>query len=74
VRINSYANVENAVIMPYVNVGRGARLKNVVIDRGVEIPEGLVVGEDPEFDAKRFRTTEQGISLITQPMIDGLNK
>ncbi|MBR0717076.1 glucose-1-phosphate adenylyltransferase [Bradyrhizobium liaoningense] len=73
VRINSFANVENAVIMPYVNVGRGARLKNVVIDRGVEIPEGLVVGEDPAEDAKRFRTTEQGISLITQPMIDGLD-
>ena len=73
VRINSYGNVENAVIMPYVNVGRGARLKNVVIDRGVEIPEGLVVGEDPELDAKRFRTTEHGISLITQPMIDRLN-
>ena len=72
-RINSYANVENAVIMPYVNVGRGARLRNVVIDRGVEIPEGLVVGEDPDFDAKRFRTTESGISLITQPMIDRLN-
>jgi glucose-1-phosphate adenylyltransferase len=73
VRINSYANVENAVIMPYVNVSRGARLKNVVIDRGVEIPEGLVIGEDPEFDAKRFRTTEQGICLVTQPMIDRLN-
>ena len=72
-RINSYGNVENAVIMPYVNVGRGARLKNVVIDRGVEIPEGLVVGEDPDLDARRFRTTEQGISLITQPMIDRLN-
>jgi glucose-1-phosphate adenylyltransferase len=54
-------------------VGRHARLKNVVIDRGVRIPEGLVVGEDPELDAKRFRTTAQGISLITQPMIDGLN-
>jgi glucose-1-phosphate adenylyltransferase len=73
VRINSYSSVENAVIMPYVNVGRGARLRNVVIDRGVEIPEGLVVGEDPKFDAKRFRTTENGISLITQPMIDRLN-
>jgi glucose-1-phosphate adenylyltransferase len=73
VRVNSYANVENAVIMPYVNVGRGARLKNVVIDRGVEIPEGLVVGEDPELDARRFRTTEQGISLITQSMLDRLN-
>ncbi|MGY3484022.1 glucose-1-phosphate adenylyltransferase [Bradyrhizobium sp. USDA 4011] len=72
VHVNSYANVENAVIMPYVNVGRGARLRNVVIDRGVRIPEGLVVGEDPEFDGKRFRTTENGITLITQPMIDRL--
>ena len=36
-------------------IGRNARLKRVVIDRGVRIPEGLVVGEDPELDAKRFR-------------------
>ena len=59
--------------MPYVTVNRGARLKNVVIDRGVEIPEGLVVGEDPNHDSQRFRTTEQGISLITQSMLDRLN-
>jgi glucose-1-phosphate adenylyltransferase len=49
-----------------------ARLKNVVIDRGVVIPEGLVVGEDPVLDAKRFRRTDKGICLITQPMIDHL--
>jgi len=73
VHAHSYAAIENAVIMPYVTIGRHARLKNVVIDRGVSIPEGLVVGDDPEFDARRFRTTEQGISLITQPMIDRLN-
>ena len=73
VHINSYSHVENAVIMPYVNIGRRVRLKNVVIDRGVNIPEGLVVGDDPELDAKRFRTTAQGVSLITQPMIDRLN-
>ncbi|WP_407147817.1 glucose-1-phosphate adenylyltransferase [Bradyrhizobium sp. ORS 86] len=72
VHVNSYAYVENAVIMPYVNVGRGARLRNVVIDRGVRIPEGLVVGEDPNLDGQRFRRTSQGISLITQPMIDRL--
>jgi glucose-1-phosphate adenylyltransferase len=65
--------MENAVVMPYVSVGRHARLKNVVIDRGVLIPEGLVVGEDPELDAKRFRTTPNGIALITQPMIDRLD-
>jgi glucose-1-phosphate adenylyltransferase len=48
-------------------------LRSVVIDRGVQIPEGLVVGEDPDLDARRFRRTEQGITLITQPMIDKLN-
>jgi glucose-1-phosphate adenylyltransferase len=44
----------------------------VVVDRGVKIPEGLVVGEDIQADAKRFRRTENGIVLITQPMIDRL--
>ena len=60
------------MILPDVEIGRGARLSNVVIDRGVRIPEGLVVGEDPMLDAQRFRRTEQGICLITQPMIDRL--
>ena len=46
---------------------------NVVIDHGVKIPEGLVVGEDPEQDATRFRRTSRGICLITQPMIDRLD-
>ncbi len=73
VRVNSYALVEHAVILPHVNVGRGARLRNVVVDAAVRIPDGLVVGEDPEHDAQRFRRTERGICLITQPMIDRLN-
>ncbi|WP_371347095.1 glucose-1-phosphate adenylyltransferase [Ancylobacter sp. IITR112] len=72
VRINSYGSIENGVILPYVEIGRSARLKNVVIDSHVRIPEGLVVGEDPELDAKRFRRTEKGICLITQQMIDKL--
>ncbi|MDQ0469658.1 glucose-1-phosphate adenylyltransferase [Labrys wisconsinensis] len=72
VRINSYSEVENAVVLPYVNIARSARLKNVVIDRGVQIPEGLVVGEDPVLDDRRFRRTDKGICLITQPMIDRL--
>ena len=71
-RVNSFANVEHAVILPRADVGRSARLRNVVIDADVKIPEGLVVGEDPELDAKRFRRTERGICLITQPMIDRL--
>jgi glucose-1-phosphate adenylyltransferase len=73
VHVHSYASVENAVIMPYAEIGRGTRLNNVIIDRGVQIPDGLVVGEDPGNDAQRFRRTEQGICLITQPMIDRLS-
>ena len=72
VRAHSYAVLEGAVVQPYVEIGRHARLKNVVIDRGVKIPEKLVVGEDPELDAKRFRRTAKGTVLITQPMIDRL--
>jgi glucose-1-phosphate adenylyltransferase len=60
------------VVLPSVKIGRHAQLRNVVIDHGVVIPEGLIVGEDPVLDAKRFRRTESGICLITQPMIDKL--
>ena len=72
VTVHSYSDVENAVILPYVDVGRGAHLKNVVIDKGVKIPEGLIVGADPELDSRRFRRTASGLCLITQPMIDRL--
>ena len=72
VRINSYSAVEEAVILPHVEIERNVQLKRVVIDRGVVIPEGLVVGQDPELDAKRFRRTASGICLITKPMIDKL--
>ena len=72
VHTHSYATVEAAVVLPYAEIGRGAQLTNVVIDRGVRIPDGLVVGEDPVLDAARFRRTERGVCLITQPMIDAL--
>ena len=73
VRVNSYTHIDRAVILPYSSIGRGARLRNCVIDSGVQIPDGLVIGDDPEFDAKRFRRTDKGICLVTQPMIDRLN-
>jgi glucose-1-phosphate adenylyltransferase len=72
VRANSYSRLEGAVVLPNVKIGRRAQLSNVVIDHGVVIPEGLVVGEDPILDAKRFRRSENGICLITQTMIDKL--
>ncbi|WP_374635155.1 glucose-1-phosphate adenylyltransferase [Paracoccus sp. (in: a-proteobacteria)] len=69
VNTNSFATLDGAVVLPYVNVARHARLKNVVIDRGVRIPEGLVVGEDPIEDAKWFRVSDGGVTLITQEML-----
>lgn len=70
VHTNSYASLEGAIVLPYANIARHARLTKVVIDRGVRIPEGLVVGEDPVEDAKWFRVSEGGVTLITQPMLD----
>lgn len=74
VRANSYSELTGVVAMPYVEIGRGARLTNVVIDRSVKIPAELVVGEDAEADAARFHRTENGVCLITQDMIDRLEK
>ena len=73
VRVHSYSVLDHAVILPYAEIGRSVRLTNVVVDRGVRIPAGLVVGEDPELDGRRFRRTAEGICLITQPMIDKLS-
>ncbi len=72
VHVHSYGRLENTVIMPYVDVARGVRLKDVVVDRGVRLPAGLVIGEDRVLDAQRFRRTERGVCLVTQPMIDRL--
>ncbi|MDW6020986.1 glucose-1-phosphate adenylyltransferase [Mesorhizobium sp. BAC0120] len=71
-RINSYSTLEEVVMLPDCVIGRHVRLNRVVLDHGVVIPERLVVGEDPVLDAKRFRISENGICLITQPMIDRL--
>ncbi len=74
VKVHSYAYLDGAVVQPYVEIGRSARLRNVVVDRGTVIPAGLVVGEDAALDAQRFRRTEKGRVLITQSMIDQLGK
>nr|WP_210240272.1 glucose-1-phosphate adenylyltransferase [Amaricoccus solimangrovi] len=71
-RAHSFVSLDEAVILPECDIGRGARLRKVVVDSRVSIPEGLVVGEDPELDARRFRRTDNGVCLITQPMLDKL--
>ena len=72
VKMGSFSSIDEAVVLPRSNIGRGARLSRVIIDSGVRIPEGLVVGEDPVLDAKRFRRSETGVCLITRAMIEQL--
>jgi glucose-1-phosphate adenylyltransferase len=69
VRVHSYAKAEWAVLLPGVQVGRGARLNRVVVDRGCHIPDGMVIGEDPVADAAQFSRTESGITLVTREML-----
>lgn len=68
--VRSWARLEGVVALNEATVGRYARLTNVVVDRGVQIPEGLVVGENPEEDARWWRRTETGVCLLTQKMVD----
>ncbi len=69
VKVNSYARLEEAVVLPDVHISRHVRLRKVVVDKGCRIPEGLVVGEDPIEDAKRFYLSPGGVVLITPQML-----
>ena len=69
VRVHSYCEIEGAVILPNVVVNRHARLKNVVIDKGVHVPEGIEIGFDPIADKKRFYVSEKGTILVTGEML-----
>jgi glucose-1-phosphate adenylyltransferase len=68
-RVNSYSKLQEAVLLPEVSVGRHARLTRVVIDHGCSIPEGMVIGEDPVDDARRFERTDNGVTLVTPEML-----
>ena len=70
VHTNSYASLRQVVALPLVEVGRHAQLTKCVIDRGVRIPEGLIVGEDPAADAEFFSVSDGGVTLITASMIE----
>jgi len=70
VRVHSCCSIRDAVILPSCEIGAGSRLSKVVIDRGCVIPDGMVIGEDPELDAKRFHRTSQGVVLVTKDMLD----
>ena len=68
-RVHSWSHIDWSVLLPDVEVGRHARLSRCVLDRGCLIPEGMVIGEDPELDAQRFYRTPGGITLVTPQML-----
>lgn len=69
VRVNSFCNIDSSVLLPDVHVGRSCRLRRCVIDRACVLPEGMVIGENAQEDARRFCRSEDGIVLVTRDML-----
>jgi glucose-1-phosphate adenylyltransferase len=69
VRIESFCDIDKAVILPGCVIGEGCRLRNVVVDCGCHIPPGTVIGEDAEADARRFERSPGGVVLVTSEML-----
>jgi len=67
--INAYSSVQDAVILPNVTIGQNCRLKKVIIDKGCHVPDGTVIGEDHDLDAKRFHVSPGGVVLVTPDML-----
>jgi glucose-1-phosphate adenylyltransferase len=69
VRVHSFCKIEGAVILPNAVINRHVKLNNVVIDKGVHVPEGMEIGFDPVQDKKRFYVSEKGTVLVTREML-----
>ena len=64
VRVHSYASVEDSLLLQGVSVGRGAVIRRAIIDKNVEIPDGVQIGVDAQADRDRFTVTESGLVVI----------
>jgi len=69
VKVHSFCEVDDSVVMPDVVINRHCRLRKTLIDKGCHLPEGTIIGENPEEDAKRFYVTRQGVVLVTPDML-----
>jgi glucose-1-phosphate adenylyltransferase len=69
VRVNSYSEVKDSVILPDVNIGRHCRITKAIIEKACQIPEGTVIGEDRAEDEKRFHVSDGGVVLVTSDMM-----
>ncbi|MDH3389291.1 MAG: sugar phosphate nucleotidyltransferase, partial [Gammaproteobacteria bacterium] len=70
VKVHSFCEIRDSVILPDVEIGRNARITRTIIDRGCTIEPGMVIGADHEQDRQRgFRVTEKGVVLVTPDML-----
>ncbi len=68
--IEPYSSVKNSVILPNVSIGQQCRILNAVIDKGCEIPDGTVIGENPTQDALNYQISPEGVVLVTPDMLN----
>jgi glucose-1-phosphate adenylyltransferase len=66
VRVNSYADVDASIIFSHVNIGRHCRVRHAIIDRDVHLPDGTVIGYDPNEDKKNYFVTPSGLTIVTR--------
>ena len=69
VRVNSYSTVQDSIVLPQVNIARHCRITKAIIEKGCEIPEGMVIGENRADDEKRFLVSADGVVLVTPEML-----
>lgn len=64
VRVNSYSHVEESILMDDVSIGRHAKVRRAIIDKGVVVPPHTEIGYDPEADRRRFHLSDEGIVVV----------
>ncbi|MFM2397579.1 MAG: glucose-phosphate adenylyltransferase [Pseudomonadota bacterium] len=67
--VHSYSEVADSVLLPNVTIGRGAIVKNAVIDKNCIIPDNMTIGVNRAEDEKRFHVSAKGIVLVTPDML-----
>ena len=77
VRVHSFCDIEQTILMPGVRVGRHARIRRAIIDRDVLVPRGALIGFDPEEDRRRHTVTDAGVVVVTaedEPLIGSISE
>ncbi|MCK9635682.1 glucose-1-phosphate adenylyltransferase [Methylobacter sp. Wu8] len=69
VRVNSYTTLQDTIVLPEVNIGRHCRITKAIIEKGSEVPEGTIIGENRAEDEKRFHVSPGGVVLVTPDML-----